>query len=237
MANHMNEYINPVYLEDETPGILVPNLCPQNIKFWRGMYCRFESGVHPREPLGDLLLATCDHSHSLEDHIKYLTKKITSVKSLLLNSTEKRKSKSKMNVVLKPDDTNVLDNKYLYEKASLCQLESADDNHPLKLDNKEKERPQSMQLLENSQGVQEVIKDLDSVALDWKTLRNISECGCSTPFDHFSRKYHCRKCGDVFCIRCIDKQVILPGHLTQKAVPVCRPCYDKIQGNTVEATE
>lgn len=38
------------------------------------MYCRFESGVHPREPLGDLLLATCDHSFSLEDHIKYLTK-------------------------------------------------------------------------------------------------------------------------------------------------------------------
>ena len=30
--------------------------------------------------------------------------------------------------------------------------------------------------------------ELASVALDWKTLRNIRECGCSTPFDHFSRK-------------------------------------------------
>lgn len=74
MANHMNEYINPLYAEDESPGTLFPVLCPQNIKFWRGMYCRFESGVHPREPLGDLLLATCDHSYSLEDHIKYLSK-------------------------------------------------------------------------------------------------------------------------------------------------------------------
>lgn len=45
-----------------------------NFRFWRGMYCRYESGVHPREPLGDLLLATCDHSFSLDDHIKYLTK-------------------------------------------------------------------------------------------------------------------------------------------------------------------
>lgn len=93
MANHMNEYINPLYSTEDS-GIIIPVLYPQNIKyahkntkytffvipnyffyrFWRGMYCRFESGVHPREPLGDLLLATCDHSSSLEDHIKYLTK-------------------------------------------------------------------------------------------------------------------------------------------------------------------
>lgn len=38
------------------------------------MYCRYENGVHPREPLGDLLLATCNHSHALEDHIQYLKK-------------------------------------------------------------------------------------------------------------------------------------------------------------------
>ncbi|KAF5273010.1 hypothetical protein FQA39_LY18767 [Lamprigera yunnana] len=31
MAYHMSEYVNPVYIEEETPGILVPNLCPQNI--------------------------------------------------------------------------------------------------------------------------------------------------------------------------------------------------------------
>ncbi|KAK4887660.1 hypothetical protein RN001_003931 [Aquatica leii] len=230
MSYHLSEYINPVYIAEESPGILVPNLCPQNIRFWRGMYCRFESGVHPREPLGDLLLATCDHSNSLEDHIKYLTKKITSVKSLLLNAKEKKKTKSKD---FKPDDSNLLDNKYLYDKNTLCQLESADDNHPLRADSKEKDKPVTV---EDSKGVQEIIGSLESVALDWKTLRNISECGCSTPFDHFSRKYHCRKCGDVFCIRCIDKRVILPGHLTQKTAPVCRPCFDKIQGNS-EAVE
>lgn len=38
------------------------------------MYCRFENGVHPREPLGDLLLATTDHTSSLQDHITFLTK-------------------------------------------------------------------------------------------------------------------------------------------------------------------
>lgn len=30
--------------------------------------------------------------------------------------------------------------------------------------------------------------ELASVALDWKTFRNVKECSCSTPFDHFSRK-------------------------------------------------
>lgn len=72
MANHMNEYLNPLYKSWD--GLMTPSLAPQSIPFWRGMYCRFESGVHPREPLGDLLLATCDHSASLEDHIKLLTK-------------------------------------------------------------------------------------------------------------------------------------------------------------------
>lgn len=62
------------------------------------------------------------------------------------------------------------------------ELESADDDHPLKSDVKVVEDEC------NSVDLQEVTKDLESVALDWKTLRNISECGCSTPFDHFSRK-------------------------------------------------
>jgi hypothetical protein len=36
--------------------------------------------------------------------------------------------------------------------------------------------------------VEQLAAELGSVALDWKTLRNIKECICSTPFDHFSRK-------------------------------------------------
>lgn len=36
--------------------------------------------------------------------------------------------------------------------------------------------------------VEQLAAELGSVALEWKTLRNIRECACSTPFDHFSRK-------------------------------------------------
>ena len=31
-------------------------------------------------------------------------------------------------------------------------------------------------------------REIDSVSLDWRSLRNIKECVCSTPFDHSSKK-------------------------------------------------
>jgi hypothetical protein len=33
MANHMNEYMNPLHTAEENTQILVPNLAPQNIKY------------------------------------------------------------------------------------------------------------------------------------------------------------------------------------------------------------
>ncbi|KAH7952763.1 hypothetical protein HPB49_000957 [Dermacentor silvarum] len=36
--------------------------------------------------------------------------------------------------------------------------------------------------------LQKLMEEFDSVAVDWKSFRNIKECPCSTPFDHFRRK-------------------------------------------------
>ncbi|CAB3225360.1 unnamed protein product [Arctia plantaginis] len=74
MASHLNEYKNPLYNPKSHPDVLKPDLNAQSIRFWRGMYCRYESGVHPREPLGDLLPAATEHCSALEHHINYLTK-------------------------------------------------------------------------------------------------------------------------------------------------------------------
>lgn len=241
MANHMNEYINPLYSALATPDILIPNIAPQNIKFWRGMYCRFESGVHPREPLGDLLLATCDHSSSLEDHIRLLTKRINFLKQQLADCGDNKRNFPPVPIDGTIDNIKgmMLDNKYLYEKCredgitpgNLVQLKishaSSNGNYS------QKGLPgDSTKLSSNTAdvlSVDQLAAELESVALDWKTLRNIRECVCSTPFDHFSRKYHCWKCGEVFCTRCIDKHTSLPGHLSQRAVPVCRPCFREIR--------
>ena len=57
IASHLDEFLNPLYNSETYPELLEPNLMPSNILFWRGLYCRFESGVHPRESIPDVLLA------------------------------------------------------------------------------------------------------------------------------------------------------------------------------------
>ncbi|XP_066146115.1 myotubularin-related protein 8 isoform X2 [Euwallacea fornicatus] len=223
MANHLDEYLNPLYDPNETPRVLSPQLIPQNIRFWRGMYYRFESGVHPREPVAELLLATSDHSFSLDDHVKYLAKRITSVKNLISKTMEKKKSKPNKELLC---DNVHLDNKLLYEKANK-ELKNADHDHPLKSETLSGGGKNDLPKMD------ELSKELESVAVDWKAMRNTTECSCSSAFDHLSKKNHCRKCGDIFCVRCITKQVTLPGHNTQKLVPVCKPCFDAL-GNSLD---
>lgn len=100
--------------------------------------------------------------------------------------TIKQENKFKSSTVML-HDANVLDNKYLYEKSNLHRLEATHDDHPLKAYGAG-DIIENIDTIDVTSGVEEINKDLESVALDWKTLRNIKECGCSTPFDHFSRK-------------------------------------------------
>lgn len=53
------------------------------------MYGRFESSVHPKESMNDVLLASQDHITSLEDHVQYLTKRIINFKNLISNSAKR----------------------------------------------------------------------------------------------------------------------------------------------------
>ncbi|SPP74768.1 myotubularin-related protein 6 isoform X2 [Drosophila guanche] len=230
MANHLNEYINPLYKPNVDEAIKA-NLAPQCIKFWRGMYCRFESGIHPREPLGDLLLDSKEHTNSLEDHVQHLSKRIASFKSYISKSAKKLQDATSTNttkvakeVASTPNEIN--DNKYNYDK-KLSELSAADDDHPLKANN------MSFANLslnaEQSSSPQTLPDEIESVAIDWKPMRNVTACSCSTPFDQFSKKTHCWRCGDIFCERCIDKNVSLPGHDSGKPVPVCRGCFRQMQ--------
>lgn len=79
-------------------------------RFWRGMYGRFESGVHPRESMNDLLLASQDHTNSLEDHVQHLTKRIGYLKNLISKSAKRFQNASKPKSD-EPDISN--DNKYV----------------------------------------------------------------------------------------------------------------------------
>lgn len=232
MAHHMREYLNPLYKQERIDTeVLIPNLACQNMKFWRGMYNRFENGVHPREPLIDLLSATKDHTSSLEDHILLLQKRLVVLKELL----------GHVDTPSKDIDSAIND--------SALQATDKDNNNALRVSDVQSNRQSYTSLVSdtesgfedgretltsplrtaNSITADKLAEELSSVAIDWKTIRNVKECICSTPFDHFSRKYHCWKCGDVFCTRCIDKHTSLPGHLSGRAVPVCRPCYKEVR--------
>ncbi|XP_022823484.1 myotubularin-related protein 6 [Spodoptera litura] len=240
MASHLNEYKNPLYNPKSHPDVLKPDLSAQSIRFWRGMYCRHESGVHPREALADLLPAAVDHTSALHLHINYLTKRITTFKNLL---SGKKGDKNKDTTVVNYQNGNVnsveietktealqIDNKLLYESGgTLSELECANHDHPLKevsaptkpnkipliTEKASDSIPANLALLE---------QEVNTVALDWKSIKNVTECSCSTPLDHFSRKHHCWGCGRCVCTRCIAARAPLPGLHAPRAAPLCAAC-------------
>nr|XP_027195785.1 myotubularin-related protein 6-like [Dermatophagoides pteronyssinus] len=69
---HRMEYINPLY--QQMDSMLTVSVAPQFIKFWRGLYNRFETGVHPRDFLEDILRAKYHHIDQLRKHITFLEK-------------------------------------------------------------------------------------------------------------------------------------------------------------------
>ncbi|XP_072040916.1 phosphatidylinositol-3,5-bisphosphate 3-phosphatase MTMR8-like isoform X2 [Amphiura filiformis] len=262
MQTRMADYINPLYrplLASKDP-VLKPNTNPQAFRFWRGMYNRYENGVHPREPLMDILSAMKDHSSSLDDHVQYLESKVTSLRRMLGYEDKNKKyddekekdetehhgsredSLSNHSVdslenppITKHSIPNSVDNKTVDElekvanssSSSMKDIVAGDTSiSPLKIPGIKRE--DSGEIISASLTADAV----ESVAADWQSFRNIRQCVCSTPFDHFSRKYHCWKCGNVFCMRCIDKQTPLPGHFSQRPVPVCRPCYKDLKAGS-----
>lgn len=224
MANHLNEYVNPFYRPGEMEDIIRPNLSPQVIKFWRGMYCRFESGVHPRENIGELLLTSKEYSASLEDHVQHLTKRIGNFKTLISNSAKKLQTNTSNLLQSATAGKKTIDNK------KLSELLSADD-HPLKADDLSFS---NLSVTEsNTAEVNSVTSEIDSIAIDWASLRT-ETCACSTPFSQEMKKNYCCRCGEIFCTRCI-LSAPLPGHASKKPSPVCRGCF-KIVSNEGSAS-
>lgn len=223
ILHHKREYLNPLFKESlhELPK---PNLSPQMFRFWSGMYNRFENGVHPREPITDLLSATKDHSASLEEHIMLLQKRIAVIKELVGHADTPSKDVDSLLSDCGEKENDDADLKITDINRYSCVSMTSDAESGFE-DGRELVSPSRNR---SNITVEQLTRELNSVAIDWKTIRNVTECSCSTPFDHFSRKYHCWKCGEVFCTRCIDKQTVLPGHLSQRSVPVCRPCYKEI---------
>lgn len=87
--------------------------------------------------------------------------------------------------------TQNVDNRFNYDNKKLSDLQSADHDHPLKA----AEFSFSNLSVSDGHGAQHLIQDaneitseINSVALDWKSLRSVSICACSTPFSQEMKK-------------------------------------------------
>ena len=44
------------------------------LRYWSGLYNRFDTGVHPREPLSHVFLSIREHSQALQSQVDFITK-------------------------------------------------------------------------------------------------------------------------------------------------------------------
>ncbi|KAL5012393.1 hypothetical protein ScPMuIL_010944 [Solemya velum] len=275
ISHHTAEFLNPLFLKEYevSQPVLMPNTSPQKFRFWRGMYNRFENGIHPRENIMDILGAAKDHSLSLEDHIHLLEKRITQICKVLGKSEETIQKKlqgffsmesldgilaghldedsipqrlmypepilengtTKNHIIdslplSKPNNDSCLNHlksdseSGFDESCSQMSRSGIDDGYTM-TESSILTRTTSFEQL----SLDQLLLELKSVAIDWRSFRNIDNCTCASPYDHFTKKFHCWKCGEVFCTRCIARNIPLPGHYSQRPVPVCRQCYKEIR--------
>ncbi|CAI2351251.1 unnamed protein product [Caenorhabditis sp. 36 PRJEB53466] len=50
---------------------------------------------------------------------------------------------------------------------------------------------------------------------------------CRSVFTVFTRKHHCRACGQIFCDKCSSREMTLPQFGIEKEVRVCETCFEK----------
>jgi len=264
MATNITDFINPLYKKEyETEkAILIPNVSPQFVSYWKGMYNRFETTVHERENITDVVSALVDHNSSLEDHICLLERRVQELARLLGRPAAQISQKLQgllsaesiycLNTLLESDTpTSTLQETTptLYPKSSAPALSSPVNDKGDELIKLEEDGESGFEDGSNlsksnnmtdsiirSEGLDNVTLDqiteeVGSIALNLKSLRNKVQCSCSRPFQHYSKRYHCWKCGNVFCTKCIERHTPLAGHYSQKPVPVCKTCYKAIKNS------
>jgi hypothetical protein len=70
----------------------------------------------------------------------------------------------------------------------------------------------------------------------WQKDSEVHTCHeCHTKFGVFTRKHHCRNCGNIFCNKCTTKRITMSNPLTEKGTPavgevkdcrVCNVCHE-----------
>ncbi|KAI4550487.1 hypothetical protein MJT46_018652 [Ovis ammon polii x Ovis aries] len=66
----------------------------QELKFWNGMYNRFEKGLQPRQSVTDYLVAVKEETQQLEEELEALEERLEKIQKVQLNRTKVRSKQS-----------------------------------------------------------------------------------------------------------------------------------------------
>jgi hypothetical protein len=81
---------------------------------------------------------------------------------------------------------------------------------------------------ENSGNVANIAQPLISRP-EWLPDGSANTClSCTTEFSLFTRRHHCRACGDIFCYKCTQSRVAIPCLEFLEPVRVCDDCLPRI---------
>ncbi|WAQ97999.1 MTMR6-like protein, partial [Mya arenaria] len=252
LCKRQSEFLNPLFKKEYEvmQPVLIPKTYPQCIKFWRGMYNRFETGIHPRDEVKDIVGAARDHSTSLEDHVRLLEKRITQICQVLGKSDDTIQktlqgsvSMESLDGINSEDGPHFKHNNHIVENQSKSENHNLIQNQSLSCDKKDQSDKGilidvgiSQTKSDSESGFDESCSNMSRSGIDecYSTLENGS-ISQSMSLDRLnldqlhleldSVAFHCWRCGEVFCTRCIVRHVPLPGHDSHRPVPVCKPCY------------
>lgn len=229
MSKFTTDFSNPFFRKDLeiTQRVVIPVTNPQSIRsvitasfsfvislsifftsFWRGLYCRFESGVHPRENITDIVAQLKEHTSSVDDHSRLVEKVGFQNSSHLGINTVTSQRISALCRLLGHTEGSL--QKAL---ASLSSSESMDFHALLLAEGPANGAPNlrresdtesgfedgnSSQLSkslieENVDGddclqIENILTELMSVATEWRSLRNVKNCSCAMPFEQYTKK-------------------------------------------------
>ncbi|XP_052793921.1 myotubularin-related protein 6-like isoform X2 [Mya arenaria] len=134
LCKRQSEFLNPLFKKEYEvmQPVLIPKTYPQCIKFWRGMYNRFETGIHPRDEVKDIVGAARDHSTSLEDHVRLLEKRITQICQVLGKSDDTIQKTLQGSVSMESlDGINSEDGPHFKHNNHIVENQSKSENHNL----------------------------------------------------------------------------------------------------------
>jgi hypothetical protein len=108
------------------------------------------------------------------------------LKNLISKSAKKLQTNG---ATLLQNATGRADNKFNYDNKKLSELQSADHDHPLNPLKSDNYCFSNLSVSEShSEEVDQITAEINSVALDWKSLRSAAACQCSTPFSQEMKK-------------------------------------------------